>query len=125
MNARTHTRTHTHRIAHARTRARAYTHSHTHTHTHTPMWLPMWLPMFGILNVRTYVDYTRGLYGLHKSLHRMFTLGEESLAAPGIRTRVSIEPSFSGARSASLYPRSLCMGCVYANLVSLPLTCAI
>ena len=121
MHARTHARTHTESHTHARAHARTRTHTHTHTHTHTPMWLPM----FGILNVRTYVDYTRGLYGLHKSLHRMFTLGEESLAAPGIRTRVSIEPSFSGARSASLYPRSLCMGCVYANLVSLPLTCAI
>ena len=65
----------------------------------TMVWLPVcavsscvqtmvWLPVFGIFNVRTDVDTcdcTRGLYGHRQKVGTgMLTLGEKSLAAPGL-----------------------------------------
>ena len=65
----------------------------------TMVWLPVcavsscvqtmvWLPVFGIFNVRTDVDtcdWTRGLYGHRQKVGTgMLTLGEKSLAAPGL-----------------------------------------
>ena len=53
----------------------------------------VWLSVIGIVNVHADVaacDCTRGLYGHRKSLHRKLTVGDKSLAAPGIRTRVNI-----------------------------------
>ena len=63
----------------------------------------VWLPAFGLFNVHTDVDAcdcTRGLYGhLNLSRYLKLTFGENSLAALGTRTRVSIAPGFSVGRS--------------------------
>ena len=63
-----------------------------------------WLPVFRIFNLCTDVDAcncTQVLYGHCKSLHWKLTLGEKSLAAPGIQTHISIVLGFSARRCTS------------------------
>ena len=63
----------------------------------------LWLPALGIFNVHTHVEVCkctggggRGggerLYGHQQSLHWKLTLGEKSLATPGIQTHISTVP---------------------------------
>ena len=70
-------------------------------------------PVFGIFNVGTQdaaCDCTRDLCKNGKSLHRK--LGEKSLAAPGTRTCVSIEPGCSAQCSTNCdIPAPVCRVC--------------